>query len=892
LKLVRRSRKHIKIFLASVCIGFLLAFPSSAFAQIPDPGDWVDDLTQDIQFMVDGLWYDLLALHAQIQWFLMKVFFILGIVIDLVTDFMAEQAFAPLITQSNGQFGIAVSMSFTIAMLVLGMSYMIAHFIRFNVVEFKSAFTWYVLVALFFQLGPELYLSMNSLRSDINSFFYATALESINNSGSPLSPLNNNLSNEGVPMLPPCDNFGWLTGQTSSQAGAGVDGLDIGMAYMLATSRDVLGQPPPVIGNCTTVNPGGYENNLPFRWYHTAGYFDTTVSPPTWEFIPPDDRERALSMAAAAQYRIIGAWPLLWLGIFEKIVYLLVTFAQGLSFVSFGVAAIFAFFKRTEAIARSVVDLWIEIIVTSVVIALGQSLIVSLALAAAATQNPLASIGVGLLCAVMMLILMVSAMKLVWNALTRIFGSISQATGGAMMSPQQIAAGAAVGTVGTAAAVATGGGALALAGAAMTGMSASGIGGPAMGMAGGQLMMAGRMASMSGAGRVMAGGSAGQALPISELSAGDNIEEPLLMLPSGETSSGSSPTSPPSGSGGQLGRSSLFASAPQPVTMAGYEAGDLLPDSPVGRRTSRIPAQFTPLAGEATDPTPASTPSRQSVTPNDAGETGRADGSVQAQLNVDNDRDDHALRSALNNDNSRDESVAQAQLDADNVRDDAAMRETLKTTGSEQKVTVDAAGLERAGRDLSAAAGALKAMADQQHLERVMGQMDVTGGRNVGAVVADAVDMEHDYRQKMDKPMLDGAGDQFGGRMAQAVGMQPTDGQSPISDAARFNAVGDQALRLGLTGGQIMQVLKEQSNAEDGRSVSPETHDKLVQHIRLTTGARQSEAQQQVGQFLTVAAAMPDEVRIRGSIDQARLTKAAEGRSPSRSDTTEETSNA
>jgi hypothetical protein len=259
-------------------------------------------------------------------------------------------------------------------------------------------------------------------------------------------------------------------------------------------------------------------------------------------------------------------------------------------------------------------------------------------------------------------------------------------------------------------------------------------------------------------------------------------------------------------------------------------------------------------------------------------------------LNADNERDDTTLHSALNTDNSRDESITQAQMDADNGRDDAAMRETLKTTESEQEVTVDTAGLERAGRDLSAAAGAMKALADQQQMDRVMGQMDVTGGRNVGAVVADAVDMERDYRQKMDKPLLEGAGDQFGGRMAQAVGMQPTDGQSPISDAARFNVVGDQALRLGLNGGQIMQVLKEQSNAEDGRRVSAETQDKLVQHVRLTTGARQSEAQQQVGQFLTVAAAMPDEVRIRGAIDQTRITKAAEGSSQIHSDTTKETS--
>ncbi|MBZ0315242.1 MAG: hypothetical protein K8L91_02405 [Anaerolineae bacterium] len=845
--------KRMRLVAVILLVVLLLAFPPAALAQVPNPSDWIDDLTQAIQFMIDGFWYDLLALHAQIQWFMMKVFFILGIVIDLMTDFMAENAFAPLITQSNSQFGIAVSMSFTIAMLVLGMSYMIAHFIRFNVVEFKSALTWYLLAALFFQLGPELYLSMNQLRSDINSFFYATALQTVNNSDSPLAPLNNNMTTEGLPMLPPCDNFGWLTGQTTTQLGAGVDGLDIAMSYMLATSEDVLGQPPAVFGNCRTPNPGGYENNLPFRWYYTDGYFDVMVSPDTWEVIPADDRERSLSMAAAAQYRLIGAWPLLWLGIFEKIVYLLVTFAQGLSFISFGVAAIFAFFKRTEGIARSVVDLWIEIIVASVVIALGQSLIVSLALAAAATQNPLASIGVGLLCAVLMLILMISAMKLVWNALTRIFGSISQATGGAILTPGQVAAGAAVGTVGTAAAIATGGGTLALAGAAMSGMSASGIGGPAMNMAGGQLMMAGRMTAhaTSGAGRVMTGGSSNETSPPPFLEMGEveNTRVEPLLLSSG-------PSRPSNGSASIPAPLSTPSLAPQPINIAGYEPEDLLPDSSLGRRTSRIQARFTPTDEQAT--------------------AVRTDATEQVRLNADNERDDAALSSALNSDNRRDESVAQAQMDADNSRDDAVLRDTLKTTGSEQKVTVDTAGLERAGRDLSAAAGALKTMADQQQRDRVAGRMDVTGSRNVGAVVADAVDMEREYRQKMDKPMLDGAGDQFGGRMAQSVGIQPAVGQTPISDAARFNAVGDQALRLGLHGGHIMQVLKDQASAEDGRSVQPATYDQLVQHVRMTTGRRQSEAQQQVGRFLTVAAAMPDEVRITGSIPHTRLLPTAE----------------
>ncbi|NJK33174.1 MAG: hypothetical protein HC927_12640, partial [Deltaproteobacteria bacterium] len=133
--------------------------------------------------------------------------------------------------------------------------------------------------------------------------------------------------------------------------------------------------PPPA--TATPPTPGGYRDDLRFRWYHSGGYFDTTISPTNWAFISDAERQPALDQAAAAQYRLIGVWPLLWLGFFEKVVFLQITLAQGLSFISFSVAVIFAFFKRTEAIARSVVDLWIEILITRVVIALAQALIVA-----------------------------------------------------------------------------------------------------------------------------------------------------------------------------------------------------------------------------------------------------------------------------------------------------------------------------------------------------------------------------------------------------------------------------------------------------------------------------------------------------------------------------------
>jgi hypothetical protein len=56
-----------RFFLAILIFGLFCMFPATASAQIPDPNEWVDDLKQNIEFTVDGLWYDILLLHAQAQ---------------------------------------------------------------------------------------------------------------------------------------------------------------------------------------------------------------------------------------------------------------------------------------------------------------------------------------------------------------------------------------------------------------------------------------------------------------------------------------------------------------------------------------------------------------------------------------------------------------------------------------------------------------------------------------------------------------------------------------------------------------------------------------------------------------------------------------------------------
>ena len=151
--------------------------------------------------------------------------------------------------------------------------------------------------------------------------------------------------------------------------------------------------------------------------------------------LTPEERVASIEMASASQGRLLTAWPLILFGVMEQIVYLLITIAMGITFLSFSVAILFAFFRKTEVIAKSIIDQWIELIVQTVVIAIVQSLVVAFFLAGTASGNGVVVLGIGLICLVFMAIVLWSGVKAVWNAMNRLFNALGQATGGSMMSP-------------------------------------------------------------------------------------------------------------------------------------------------------------------------------------------------------------------------------------------------------------------------------------------------------------------------------------------------------------------------------------------------------------------------------------------------------------------------
>ncbi|MDM7993234.1 MAG: hypothetical protein QUS11_07970, partial [Candidatus Fermentibacter sp.] len=396
------------------------------------------DILAGLRQAIDAFWYNILLSLAGLQWSLLRGFVMMGHTVQVINAWLVDNAFAPLIQQTNASLSTAVRFAFVAALLVLGLTYLLAAFIRLDVVHFRSAVTWYIAGALFFTLGPALYQGMNDFRSRLAQGFYLSTLQGLQATvGSSFSSLNQ-VETTDLGLGPLCDYLGvYLPGAT---APGDIDGLDIALAYLRADGPDVMGYPQPLYSpGCPAhfYHPatGAYLSSVPQEWFLPGSYFDFLQSPYVFDTLDDAQRAASISTASSAQSRMFTAWPLVLFGVVEQIVYLLITIAMGLTFISFSMAILFAFFKKTEGIARAIVDQWIELIVQTVVIALIQSLVTTFFLAGSAAANPVVTLGIGLICLVFMLIVLWSGIRAVWNSLNRLFNAMGQATGGAVLTP-------------------------------------------------------------------------------------------------------------------------------------------------------------------------------------------------------------------------------------------------------------------------------------------------------------------------------------------------------------------------------------------------------------------------------------------------------------------------
>ncbi|MBN8590751.1 MAG: hypothetical protein J0M33_03290 [Anaerolineae bacterium] len=773
------------------------------------------DPTLGLRIAIDSFWYNLLLNLAGLHWGLLRGFIMMGYIVEVINRWLAQNAFSPLIQMTNDTLEVAIGLAFVVALFVLGITYLLAAIIRLDVVSPRSAILWYIAGSLFFAVGPSLYQGMNDFRMTVAEGFYLSALNGLQGSvGGTFGSLSQVQSADlGIGAI--CDHLGvYLPGAT----GAGrIDGLDVALAYLRADGPDVMGYPQPFFSpGCPPhfFNPltGAYVSSIPQEWYFPGSFFDVNQGAAlSFDILTDAERAASIAVASSSQGRLLTAWPLVLFGVVEQLVFLLITIAQGLTFISFGVAILFAFFKRTEAIANSIVNQWIELIVQTVIIALIQALVVALFLAGTAAGNGMVVLGVGLICLVFMLITLWSGVKAVWNSFNRLFSAFSQAAGGTILTPAQ--AGGAVATAGVMAA----GGAVAIGSSSLAGMTTMDMGATRAQTAG---LTLGGVTPLTSAARTLAylpgvrntalGEAAEQFL---EGATTRRVAGPVLgMMLLSDRDPGAADYDE---KGRVVGRPMLVPAV-----------GEMLEGWTLPSGAKRKPNALTPeddlFEDEAGDIISTFTPSRP-----------RRMGTFTPVAKPEDE--------ATSGDRERQKSEYAAEMQGEEM--EQHISDTLRANRTPN--TGDSAGTSR----LDQVATRLESGA-----EALAGQLKVSGTENVAGVLGDVL-----RGLKSEQPSATGI-DNFAlaERMARVMGVTPS-GDNPViqQDLARFGLFADQALRLGVNGSQAESVIRE---VKTEGSLRDETRAGLVEQVRSERGVSTATAENEVGQLEHAARLLPESI--------------------------------
>jgi hypothetical protein len=808
----------------------------------------IDDVLNGLQIQIDTLWWNLMFALAGMGWSLQRAFLMMGYTIELMNQWLVDNAFTPLIAQTNASLQVAVSLSFVVALLVLGITYLLAAFARMRIVEPRSAIAWYLAGALFFALGPSLYQGLSDFRRDISQAFYASSLSGLQAAtGTAFNSLSS-VDTADLGLIGLCDNLGSYMPVWNYT----IDGLDVALAYLRADGIDLMGYPstprdplcqphtPDVITGLWTAG------SVPWEWRRPGSFFANDRDPVTFPAMTALQRSDSLAMTMAAQGRLLTAWPLILFGVTEQLVYLLLTIAQGLTFISFGVAILFAFFKKTEVIARSIIDLWIELIVQTIVIALIQSLVVTFFLAGTASGNGIVVLGVGLICLIFMVIVLFSGVKAVWNSFNRLFNAFGQATGGAVISPGTVAVAGAVGAVG-AVGLAAGayGGALSVGSSAMAGATALRSGATPAQAAG---LTFGGVEPLADAARAITRLPALRGTPLGDaaeqFTEGATVRRVAREIPlvggalapriGAQLLSDYDPDKAEYDKQGRLvSRPMLVPAVGERLEKMTYPLGKA-PQKPkpapstddemlewVDDDDGELTPMFTPVKRKRTG---MFTPIAAPATPTEA----------VADEELARERESYA-------DDMRGEEMEQHMSE---------VAQTSRGSGGTGSGQMDnaAARLERSAEALERAAGTMT------------GSLRVTGSADISSVMGDVMRLLGGRGSSgLDYPFV-------ARMMAEAVGVTPlADGKPPVrDDLARFGMFIDGAARLSLTPEQTERVGREVKDSPD-RRMTPETRAELLDGA-VASGRSREEAEREVNRLEIAARLLPNEMTAVGTM--------------------------
>lgn len=377
---------------------------------------------------------------AMFMWGFNRAGLLAGAFMKAANRWVMDEVFGPGLLNFS-ETGLALlPVVFTIAVFLCGIGYALAPFFKIRVVEIHKAILWAIFAFFFFNFGPKFYVEFENFRQNSSSALLQMFIDSQLSASGDLGWLTKvPLSTEDTAVGPIVDNFApWI-----DSSGNGVGGLDIAMAFVLANGADVV----------TSV--------LPLPVAYGEEFFREEVSAQYYMSMDANKRIESLMHAFMGINRLWLVWVLIILGIFEQAINLCLTIAVGLMFTSMMIAVLFSFFQRTEIMAKSLIDLFFEMIIFNALVAILEAFIINLALLGTATLNPSLTIGTGIVASVLMSTLLFKAASMIMDSSNRLFRTTSQIVGGGLVGPGDIAAGLAGAAVTVTGAALTGGASLA-----------------------------------------------------------------------------------------------------------------------------------------------------------------------------------------------------------------------------------------------------------------------------------------------------------------------------------------------------------------------------------------------------------------------------------------------
>lgn len=378
----------------------------------------LDGVIVPVQQMV----YSILYFVAETLWGINQAILLVGYYVMSITSWMSQQMFQPLLDSIGNATDSLLLPVFTLAMLTLGITYLLGVFGVFRVVEFKSAVIWCAVAVMWFQFGPELYLGFEQFRRDLSGGFYGTVFTDLTGAGGTIEGMGQIGDAGDMQIDPPTNNFGaFLSFDTA------IDGLDIALAYLDADGCDVL----RTAGCLFQPMPDGSNGNMPLMWYQADGAFDINQHGFFYQFsMTQDERQQSLDDAARGIWIALSGIVVSLFGLLEQIIQLLLTLAFGIAFASFFIAILFAFFKKTESVTWAVFDIILGLFIQSIISSLLLALVMAFVSLAGATGNGILLLGVGFLGIILIAILLIGAVQAILGALNGLMGAFGKATGG------------------------------------------------------------------------------------------------------------------------------------------------------------------------------------------------------------------------------------------------------------------------------------------------------------------------------------------------------------------------------------------------------------------------------------------------------------------------------